>query len=321
VEEVIVEIEVRGELQRSKASRMSLCRERCWVFLSFALCSQLLAAPALAGPVEQLVDLAFGPGDSPLMVARYAQGGGGLVFSADRGRSWKLQCDSAFLAAGVSVAGAPVVLADGSLLMANSHGLSSGDLRGCNWHEELSAAKGTTVTGLTADPTRPNEALALVTMLTGSDSQTRLMHRDAGGQWSPFGSVDDRVPFDLRVTSNAGALRIYELALVQLSDPSADDAGSKVYVYKLRVSDDRAMSWRESPLAHSTAQLIGRRHAVLVDARHIGERNRQGRDHARPLDGVRAQGDPPRSVAAFQAIEVAPASVQLLSSRLRPTKR
>jgi hypothetical protein len=236
---------------------MSVRRELRWFALSVAFCSQLLAAPALAGPVEQLVDLAFGPGDSPLLVARYAQGGGGLVFSADRGRSWKLQCDSAFLAPGVSAVGSPVVLADGSLLLANSHGVSSGDLQGCNWHEELAAGNSTTVTALTADPTRPNEALALVTTLAAANSPTRLMHRDADGQWSPLGSADDRVPFDLRVTSNAGELRIYELALVQLSNSAADDAGAKIYVYKLRVSDDRALTWRESPLAHSTAQLIG----------------------------------------------------------------
>jgi hypothetical protein len=257
----VADAATNGDFQRPKAGRMSSFRheQRLLRWMAFALpfSGQLMAAPALAGPVEQLVDLAFGPGDSPSMVARYAQGGGGLVFSADRGRSWKLQCDSAFLAPGVSAVGAPVVLADGSVLIANSHGLSSGDLQGCNWHEDFSAADRTTITGLTTDPTQPNEALALVSTLTGTDSQTRLMRRDADGQWAPFGSMDDRIPFDLRVTVQAGQLRIYELAVLQLSEGAAGDGGPKIFVYKLRVSDDRAASWRESPLPSGTTQLIG----------------------------------------------------------------
>src|SRR5262245_14784542 len=59
-------------------------------------------ARVLAGPVEQLVGLVLGPADSPVMVARYEQGGGGLLLSRDRGRSWKLQCSSAYLAPGAS---------------------------------------------------------------------------------------------------------------------------------------------------------------------------------------------------------------------------
>jgi hypothetical protein len=111
----------------------------------------LMASHAHAGPVEQLVDVVFGPGDSNVMVARYDQGGGGLVLSADGGSTWKLLCDSLFLEPDASVKGAPVVLANGTLLVANSRGLSSGDLQGCNWHAEFSAANGTAVGALALD--------------------------------------------------------------------------------------------------------------------------------------------------------------------------
>jgi hypothetical protein len=211
----------------------------------------LTRAPAQAGPVEQLVDVAFGSGDTPVIVARYANGGGGLIYSADRKR-WRLQCASAFLAPDETLNGPPLILANGTLLLATSAGVVAGQLDGCDLHREFSP-EGGRVVDLVADPTEPDAAFALVT--TQDSASTSLRRRSPSGTWSAFGASAAGSATSLRVATGGGQLRIYETALLAAQD---DDAGRRYYTQKLRYSDDGAVSFHEFPLpGGGTPRIIG----------------------------------------------------------------
>ena len=48
-----------------------------------------------------------------------------------------------------------------------------------------------------------------------------------------------------------------------------------------------------------------RRRTIAMDVGRVGERQRHSRDHARPLDDVGPNGDPPPAVATAEPVEVA----------------
>jgi hypothetical protein len=61
-----------------------------FVGLATVCVGALASAVVRAGPVETIVDVALGAGTPPAMVARYANGGGGLIFNTEPDRRWRL---------------------------------------------------------------------------------------------------------------------------------------------------------------------------------------------------------------------------------------
>src|SRR4051794_14165448 len=116
-----------------------------------ALCA---GSRAHAGPVEQMVELAYPPGKSDSMLVRYLNGGGGLFLSTDMGKTWGLQCNSAFLGAGGRVQGPIAVLGDKTLLILSGSGVFHADANGCGFKAE-SADLTKNLVDFTLHPTDP----------------------------------------------------------------------------------------------------------------------------------------------------------------------
>jgi MYXO-CTERM domain-containing protein len=201
------------------------------------------AQRALAGPVEQMVELSMMPGKSQAMVVRYANGGGGFFVSQDGGSSWKMQCHSAFLSGGGRVKAPTLLLRDGSMLMLSSDGVLHADANGCGLKAESpDVAKGV------ADMTQhPSDAQRVFGVVSNPMGMSGVIQRSADGKWSELGVKDAPSPLSLRVTARGDGLRFYEL--VVKSSAMTSDAGTIPPVYAIRVSDDEAKTWQEYPLA------------------------------------------------------------------------
>lgn len=91
-----------------------------------------LAAPASASPVERLHQMSVHPMDPSRLVVSYENGAGGLLYSQDGGRSFKLVCSSMVSTLLKSV-GKIAITGDGRLMMARFEGMWQDDGRGCQW--------------------------------------------------------------------------------------------------------------------------------------------------------------------------------------------
>jgi hypothetical protein len=232
-----------GEMQLSRTLLERLHLQRT-VPLTIALAALSWSRSVQAGPVEQLVDVAFGPGAEPVIVARYDNGGGGLIFGASR--SWKLQCGSAFSSGGESNHGPMLVLSNGSVLVPIARGVAVGALDGCGYQPEV-PLPGAAVIDMVPDPAEPDAVIAVCSISNPQGSTSSLVRRSPSGQWSSMGkSADSALATGMRAVLRNGHLRLYETALVPMQD---DDAGPRYFVYKLRISDDGGQTFQERPLA------------------------------------------------------------------------
>jgi MYXO-CTERM domain-containing protein len=205
-----------------------------------ALCA---SSRAQAGPVEQMVEVASPPGKSDSMLVRYINGGGGVFLSTDMGKTWSLQCNGAFLAAGGRVQGPIAMLGDKTMLMLTSSGVFHADANGCGFTAEAPDLT-KNVVDFALHPTDPMKVFAAVSNATGMSG---LVQRSADGQWTDFGVKDALSPLSLRVVMREGAMRIYEVA-VKATMASSMDGGASLPEYVMRVSDDEAKTWQEYPL-------------------------------------------------------------------------
>src|SRR5688572_26065384 len=104
--------------------------------LSAAVLLTLLGAPALAAPPEILSQLALHPTDPNRMVLAYVQGGQGLLFSQDGGRSFALRCGAA-VSASFTRSRVPLLLTDnGEALLGTFEGLVRGGADGCGFGDD-----------------------------------------------------------------------------------------------------------------------------------------------------------------------------------------
>lgn len=210
-------------------------------------CIALLSSSrAFAGPVEQMVELATAPGASATMVLRYINGGGGLFFSMDQGKTWSLQCNSSFLGQGGRVQGPVAILGDKTVLVLSSDGVLHADASGCGIAAETADVT-KQVVDLALHPTDPMKVFA-ATSSSAMGAMNGVLERSASGQWTPIGGMDALSPLSLRAVMKEGALRFYEVAV----KPSMMTGGASQYV--LRVSDDQAKTWQEYPLATDTGR-------------------------------------------------------------------
>jgi MYXO-CTERM domain-containing protein len=198
---------------------------------------------AHAGPVEQMVEVASPPGKSDSMLVRYINGGGGLFLSTDMGKTWSLQCNSAFLAAGGRVQGPIAMLGDKTMLMLSSSGVFHADANGCGFTAEAPDIT-KNVVDFAPHPTDPMKVFAAVSNTAGMSG---LIQRSADGQWTDFGVKDALSPISLRVVMREAGMRVYEVA-VKATMMSTTDGGTSLPEYVMRVSDDEAKTWQEYPL-------------------------------------------------------------------------
>lgn len=206
-----------------------------------ALCA---GSRAHAGPVEQMVELAYPPGKSDSMLVRYLNGGGGLFLTTDMGKTWSLQCNSAFLAAGGRVPGPIVMLGDKTLLVLSSAGVFHADANGCGFTAEAPELT-KNIVDFALDPTDPMKVYGAVSDATGMSG---LVLRGPDGQWTPFGVKDAPSPLSLAVVKREAGLRIYEVAVKMSMAGGAAGTGAVAAEYVLRVSDDGAKTWQEYPV-------------------------------------------------------------------------
>jgi hypothetical protein len=206
----------------------------------------MLAQPAHAGPVEQLVELQIAP-DPQTMVIRYLNGGGGILYSSDAGSSWQLQCNAAMLGAQTSSTGPFAILGDGTMILRTSDGMSSADAKGCGWHKESpELTKG--INDFVVHPGDAKQVLAVRGTTTGDSADGVVLQRAADGTWSELGVHDSRLPVSVRAAMVGDKLRLYEIGLVIKPIVVSPDGGVPPPEYLVRVSDDGAKTWKEYPL-------------------------------------------------------------------------
>src|SRR5205085_1654091 len=170
-----------------------------------ALVAIFSTSRAYAGPVEQLVEMATPPGKSDSILLRYLNGGGGLFLTTDGGKTWSLQCNSAFLGKGGRTPGPILMLADKSPLLLTSSGIAHSDASGCGFKVDAPELTMSAV-DVAQNPMDASKVYAAVSNPTGMSG---LIQRGADGMWTDLGVKDTLNPISLRVGVKAGALRIY----------------------------------------------------------------------------------------------------------------
>jgi hypothetical protein len=195
--------------------------------------------PALAGPVEQLVQLAIHPTDPKRMAVRYVWGGAGAFVTADGGKNWKLLCNSLVSNTVVNSEGPLVLTGDGSVLMGLSTGMWHDDGRACHWMNEPKY-DGLFIGGFAVDPIDP----AVTYSFTSSGGLTNgLLRRDASGTWSDLGKKENILGTRMLVVRRGSGRRFY-LGLVK-GEVLPPDGGPGQTSYAIRVSDDDGSTWTE----------------------------------------------------------------------------
>jgi hypothetical protein len=225
---------------------------------SFALASAT-TAPAQAAPVEVFSQLALHPTDPNRMVLAYMQGGQGLLFSNDGGRSFGLRCGAAVSAAFTKSRVPLLITEDGETLLGTFEGLVRGGSDGCGFGDDVGMS-GLQVADFAPHPTDPR--LAFVITANATDGRaTGLLRRNADGTFSELGSAGD-----------AGAAQSVDISMNRLGVAGRPEGGLRFYAsgvaadgadtYRaiLRHSDDDGASWVSFDIAGAEgarALLIG----------------------------------------------------------------
>jgi MYXO-CTERM domain-containing protein len=191
------------------------------------------------------------------MAVRYINGGGGLFLSSDSGKTWSLQCNSAFLGMGGRVQGPMAILPDKTILALTSMGVVHADANGCGFKIEMPELT-KNIVDFALNPLDPTKVIAAVSDPMGMSG---LVQRTADGQWTAYGVKDALSPVGVRVGAKGTALRIYEV--VVKSSTLNMDAGTTMTEYALRVSDDEAKTWQEYVLPADP--MMGRPRIRAVD--------------------------------------------------------
>ena len=224
------------------------CRLGAWVFALTT--SFLVTSPAAAGPVERLFQLSLHPTDPARMVVTYEYGGGGLLLSADSGRTFKLVCTSMMEASLRSVSRVAMV-GDGRILMADYEGMLEDDGRGCGW-ARVATLKGRWISDMAVDPRDPMLSFA-VTSNGGMGMTNGMVKRGAGQSWADIGKREGLLLTRLLIAKTANGARFYQSGLRTVPNP---DGGIEDYAPVIRVSDDDGANWEEFPIRGVSAAAV-----------------------------------------------------------------
>jgi len=235
------------------------------VFLSLAIVVGVPKA-ALAGPVEELIQMAVGPADPNMLVLRYEWSGDGLLYSRDGGATFTFVCGSSVSdptldEAPLQKLGPIGIAGSGEVLLGVFGGLWRDDGKGCSWSKEEALA-GRWVTDIEAHPSDP-EVSFLITS-NGGEAENGVVRRNADGTFTDVGEKKQMLINRLRVIElPEGGLRFYEsgvLGQVPFTDPETGAMTTKPN-YVIRVSDDEGETWTE----HQMGVLDGAMRLEAVD--------------------------------------------------------
>jgi hypothetical protein len=224
--------------------------------LSIALAATPIDNAKASGPVERLLQVLTSPTDPNALIVRYGAASEGLLFSRDGGRTFRAMCTSSIersvsrISSGASLYTSPITIdARGNLMINTFDALWVGDGTGCKWTKDP-GTEGKWLSSVEADPSKPDEVLAVANVSTGEDenleARAELMRRDASGVWSVIGPVRKPV----------AGLRAYGADLIAVKTT----AGTRLYVAltaasgsleapqrtSVAVSEDGGKTWSES---------------------------------------------------------------------------
>jgi MYXO-CTERM domain-containing protein len=173
----------------------------------------LVPSTSLAGPVEEVVQVAFHPTDPQRIALRNDFAGTGLFFTDDGGDSWRMLCAAATkppqLERAPSALGRMAMANDNALLVGIFGGMLRDDGAGCDWQSD-DPFLDQWVTDVVNDPTDPDVLYAVTSLGGGVDNG--VYRRDASGTWEAIGTHEpillDRI---LVADLGGGALRFYVL--------------------------------------------------------------------------------------------------------------
>lgn len=231
------------------------------VFVRHALVLCLLTAMAAAlpvsvaaGPVERLYQMSFHPKDPARMIVSYENGAGGLLFSEDGGRTFKLVCTSMIQPLLKNV-GRIAITGDGHVLMAMYEGMFQADSRGCQWGL-APTFDGRWANDVSIDPINPTIAYAVTS--NGNGAKNGLLKRAADGEWADIGPREEILYTRMLIVKRGEGRRFYLSALRLAATP---DGGPSDVNPLIRISDDEGATWREFPV-----MAAGRGVALSVEA-------------------------------------------------------
>lgn len=225
---------------------------RVWVVV-VVLAVGLLAGRAHAGPVEQMVQVAFHPTDPKSMAVRYINGYDGILRTSDGGKSWQLVCDSQMFDAVSTHSGSIAFAGDGTTMMGVFNGMFHDDAHGCAWSGEAQFT-GEWIGDIAPDPVDPSMTYAITSTASkpGEHKLNGLFRRDKSGAWTAIGQKDELLATRLHVIAHGSGHRIY-VGAIRLVTP--DDGGFPYSDYVTRVSDDEGATWQEFEYGPSDGQL------------------------------------------------------------------
>jgi hypothetical protein len=189
-----------------------------------------------------MADIAVHPSKPDVMVLRYVNGGTGLLYTTDGGKSFRLLCASAI---DVEKPTGPIAISnDGHVLMGEFDGLWQDNGEGCEWSKPAPLVD-RWITDLVTDPA--NEARVLAVSGNGdTGAKNGISRRDESGQWNDVGSRDEINVTRVRAIKTTSGVRIYESA-IRVQTPT--DGGPPEAKYLVRVSNDDGQTWKENEVA------------------------------------------------------------------------
>lgn len=197
----------------------------------------LVSSIVHAGPVERMADIALHPSNPDVVVVHYLNGGTGLLYSSDAGRSFRLLCA---LAIHKDKPSGPMAIADdGHVLVGIFRGLWEDSGAGCGW-SLAPPLEGRWITDVQVDPA--SAAILAITGNGGDGAMNGVVRREGPGRWTDLGVREPVGLTRLRVTKTPAGLRLYTSALRVIP---VDDAGMIGTKYFTRFSDDDGKTWEE----------------------------------------------------------------------------
>jgi hypothetical protein len=193
-----------------------------------ALALGLVPSGAIAGPPEVLTGVVVHPTDPDVIVLRYENVLGGLFYSGDGARTFRIRPSLTFTRSGLRE-DATIAFGGDALLIGDSEGLVKTDREGCAVSNPI---RGAFVDAVATDPVDPNQAY-FVSSRADNNARVGLWLRDAKGAITPLGADErDVIVASMKLVGG----RIFQTA-------------TRASAALLRVSDDRGQTWREQPIA------------------------------------------------------------------------
>lgn len=234
-----------------RLSRLVMCLVPPALACGFVLCS---TGVVKAGPPEWLSDVAIHPSDPSVIALRYENALGGMMFSTDGGKTFRVRPALTFTKYGLRENVPLLLTKDGSVVLGTTEGLLRTTAQGCDPKNESGGESW--IGGLALHPKDP----AVAFFVTGDGFGTQragLWRRDAAGAASPLGANDSASLSVTGLLAVAHATATEQVRLVESAARVGGAAGSPMTTWVLRYSDDLGATWTEKVVPGTgTARLL-----------------------------------------------------------------